>query len=292
LGACGAPARDDGTPPFREATVPVILISRGTMSGATLLVQRLAECTGFRCVAREDLVALANRRGELAHQIVERLGDPAQGYEELCELRRPYVILMRAALLELAASDDLIYHGYSGHLLLPPISHFVRIRINAPAALRIRMTMERLRCTEAEAKAHIARDDEQRVRWARFLYGQDIRDPSHYDLCVNLERLSIVTSTNVLCALKDDEACQATAESAAAVERLLLETRVEAALASDERTADIELSAQAAGGCVSITGQYLDDVRRSAVLAIAAGVAGVTEAQYRYGFAPAFGVRS
>jgi cytidylate kinase len=272
--------------------MPVILISRGTMSGVTLLVERLRDCTGFGCVAREHLVALVNQHGELAQRIVERLGNPAQDYEQLCELRRPYVILMRAALLEYAARDNLIYHGYSGHLLLPPLHHVVRIRINAPIAMRIAMTMRRLQCSEEAAKAHITRDDEERVRWARFLYGRDIRDPSLYDVCINLERMSIATACNLLCALKDDAECQATPASVEAVERLRLATRVEAALATDERTAEIEVGAQATDGRVTITGPYVDDARRETVLDIARAVAGVGEVDYRYGYAATFGAKS
>jgi hypothetical protein len=269
--------------------MPVLLISRGTMSGVTLLVQRLAECTGFGCVAREDLVAVVNRHGELAHRIVERLGNPAQGYEQLCALRRPYVSLMRAALLEYASRDNLIYHGYSGHLLLPPIHHFLRIRIHAPTDLRVRMTMERLRCTEEEARTHITNDDEARVRWARFMYGSDIRDPALYDVCLNLAHLSVETACNLLCALEGDAECQASAESVARVERLLLASRVEAAIATDARTAGIEASAEVADGKVTVIGPYVDDTTRDAAVAIASEVEGVREAEYRYGFAPAFG---
>ena len=268
--------------------MPVILISRGTMSGVTLLVDRLRECTGYRCVAREDLVARVNAYGELAHRIVEQLGNPAQAYEQVCDLRRPYVILMREALLELAEGDDLIYHGYSGHLLLPPIRHLIRARINAPTHLRIAMTMRRLACSADEAKAHITRDDEERVRWARFLYGRDIRDPSLYHLCVNLEWMSIATASNLVCALKTDDDCQATPASREAVATLLLATRVEAALATDERTADIELSAQVADGGITVAGQYLDETRRAAVLEIARRVAGGRDVAYRYGFAESF----
>jgi cytidylate kinase len=271
--------------------VAVVLISRGTMSGVTLLVQRLAECTGFTCVAREDLVALVNRHGALAQRIVERLSNPAQDYEQLCELRRPYVILMRAALLEYARRDDLIYHGYSGHLLLPAVPHFVRVRINAPAGMRVEMTMARLHCSAAEARAHIAKDDEERVRWARFMYGQDIRDPSLYDVCINLERTSIETACDLLCALKAASACQATRESAALVDRLLLASHVEAALVTDARTASLDVGAEVSDGRVALTGPYVDDARRAAVLEIARSVEGVTAVEYRYGFTPAFGVK-
>ncbi len=270
----------------------VVLISRGTMSGGKLLVERLSERTGVRCVSREDLVTLVNRHGELAQRIVERLSDAAKAYEDFCELRRPYLILMRAALLEYAQKDNLVYHGFSGHLLLPPIHHLWTIRIHAPRGLRVQMTMQRMRCTEVEAERYIERDDEERLRWARFVYGRDIRDPSLYDLCVNLKRMSIDMACNLVQGFMEDPACQATADSQKAIDQLLLATRIEAALSTDPRTDVIEAGARVSNGHAIVTGPYVDDARRDTVLEIAGHVAGVRDVEYRCGFVPEFGAEA
>jgi hypothetical protein len=266
----------------------VVLLSRGTMSGVALLVERLHQRTSVRCVSRENLVELVNRHGELAQRVVERVSDAARAYEDFCELRRPYLILMRAALLEYAAGDDLVYHGFSGHLLLPPIWHFRTIRIHAPVEMRVEMTMHRLGCGANEAKSHIERDDEARVRWARFMYGKDIRDPSLYDLCINLRRMSVGAACNIVQGLMQDPECQATPESRQAVQRALLAAQVEAALVLDPRTESIEAGVQVTNDRVVVTGPYVDDVRQAAVVEIARGVEGVTEVEYRYGFVPEF----
>ncbi|MGD8276879.1 MAG: cytidylate kinase family protein [Gemmatimonadota bacterium] len=270
----------------------VVLISRGTMSGSALLVDRLRQRTGVRCVSREDLVELVNRHGELARRIVDRLGDAARDYEEFCDLRRPYLIFMRAALLEYAREDDLVYHGFSGHLLLPPIPHFVTVRLQAPPELRVRMTMQRRGCTESEARSFIDRDDEERVRWARFVYGKDIRDPGLYDLCINLKRTGAEAAGNIVEGVMADPAWQATPESEATVERLWLATRIEAALLTDPRTDAIEAGARVSNGRVTITGPYLDDARRDAVVEIASGVARASDVEYECGFLPEFDAES
>jgi len=266
----------------------VVLISRGTMSGVKLLMDRLVERTGVRCVSREDLVTLVNRHGELAKRIVERLTDATKAYEDFCELRRPYLILMRAALLEYAQQDDLVYQGVSGHLLVPPIRHFRTVRIHAPRPLRMRMTMQRLQCTEAEADRYIDRDDEDRTRWARFMYGKDIRDPSLYDVCINLKHTSVDMACNIVQGVMEDPDCQATADSRRMVDRLLLATRIEAALLTDPRTDVIEVGARVTDGHAVVTGPYVDDARRDTVLEIAGGVEGVEDVEYRCGFVPEF----
>ena len=266
----------------------VVLLSRGTMSGVTLLVDRLCKRTGVRCVSRENLVGLVNRHGALARRVVEQVGNATRDYDDFCELRRPYVILMRAALLEYAAADELIYHGFSGHLLVPPIAHFLTVRIHAPVEMRVNMTMDRLGCDADEARRYIQRDDEDRVRWARFMYGKDIRDPSLYDVCINLERMSITSAFNIVQSLIEDPECQATAASQAAADAALTAARVEAALVTDPRTESIEAGAQVVDGRVVVTGPYIDETRLAAVLEVARGVRGVSDVEYGFGFAPAF----
>ena len=269
--------------------MPVVLVSRGTMSGVALLVKRFHEMTGLPCVSREDLVPLVNRHGALAQRVVETLGHATEAYEHFCELRRPYVVLMRTALLQYVARDNVLYHGYSGHLLLPSIPHLLTVRIQAPVELRVRMTMERLHCDEADAREYIREDDDNRIRWARFMYGKDIRDSSQYDLCINLERRSIETVCNIIAELIEDPTCQATAASRHEVEQLRLTTAVEAALVTDPRTELVEATAQVADGTVRVIGPYLEDAQVAAVLEVARGVAGVGDVEYQCGFVPAFG---
>lgn len=268
----------------------VVLISRGTMTGVARLVERLKSRTGVRCVSREDLARRVDRHGQLARDVVRRLGKATQEYEEFCDLRRAYVILMREALLEFAVHDDLVYHGYSGHLLLPPIGHFIRVRITAPLEMRVKMTQERLGCSKAEAEEYVRQDDEDRVRWARFMYGQDIRDPDLYDTCINLGRLTLDTACNLISQLLEDRDCQPTPESMRTVDELLLASRVESALAADPRTSMVEASAHATDGRLVLTGPYLEDAQLDTVVEIARGVDGVRDVKYEFGYTPSFAV--
>jgi len=265
--------------------MPIVLISRGTMSGVEPLVGCLRRRTGIPCVSREDLVKIVNRHGALAQRIVDRLGGAAQDYEAFCDLRRPYLILMRAALLEYARNDDLIYLGFSGHLLLPRLAHVLTFRLHASLAYRTTLTRQRLHCGEEEARRYVERDDEERVRWARFMYGRDIRDPGLYDVCINIERTSIDTTCGIIQEMLRDPDCQSTPASASAVERLWLGTRIEAALLTDPRTEAIEVRADVTDGGVTVIGPYLDDARHAAVLEVARAVPGADEATYEYGFA-------
>jgi len=169
----------------------VLLVSRGTMSGGQMLGECLAQQEGIRCLTREHLLAAVNQYGDLATRVTDQVARAIQSYEQFSELRRPYQILMRKALLESARQGHLAYFGYSGHLLLDRVRHFVRIRLIAPMELRIARTQQRLGYTEADAREYIRKVDQERLRWARLMYGRDIRDPALYDLRLNIERLSM-----------------------------------------------------------------------------------------------------
>ena len=268
--------------------MPVIFISRGTMSGAHLLVETIHAKTGIRCISHEDLVATVNRYGEIANRTLEKLEDASVAYGQFCDLRRPYLVLMRKALLEQITHGNFIYHGHSGHLLLPPVRHFVRVRIGAPVSLRVSMTMERLKCDEKEAHDYILKADEQRGKWARFVYGQDIKNPLLYDVYLNLSHMRLQGAAGILECILDQEAFQATPASQAEVERMRLATNIEAALVVDPRTAGFEINAEITDQEVQLLGPYLDQDERSLVLDVARSVPGVEKVQYIPGYKSRF----
>jgi cytidylate kinase len=265
--------------------MPVIFISRGTMSGVHLLVDCLHDRTGIHCISREDLTKIVNRQGELATRVLEKLAKATSAYDQFSELRWPYMVLMREALLEEIRADNILYHGYSGHLLLPVLRHFIRIRIEAPFDLRVKMTMQRLGCDESKAHDYIFEADDQRVRWARFMYGRDIRNTLLYDLHLNQEHVTIETACGILEHIMAAKDFQASTESQSEVERLHLAVRVEAALVTNPRTQAFEISAAAQNHEIRLTGPYLEDSELAAVKEIALAVAGVEKVQYRPGYA-------
>ena len=79
--------------------MPVIFISRGTMSGVRRLIDCLQDRSKVHCISREDLVKIVNRHGGLATRIVEKLATATSAYAQFSELRWPYIVLMRQALL-------------------------------------------------------------------------------------------------------------------------------------------------------------------------------------------------
>ena len=254
-----------------------------------MLGECLAQHEGIRCLTREDLLAAVNQYGDLATRVTAQVEKAIQSYERFSELRRPYQILMRKALLEYAREGQLAYFGYSGHLLLDRVRHFVAVRLIAPMELRIARTRERLGYTEVEAREYIHKVDQERLRWARLIYGQDIRDPALYDLCLNIERLSMEGACDMLRKVMHQADFQPTPESIVQVENNYIATQALASLATDPRTLQLELSATANNGRLRLVGPYLPDADMKTLLSIARSAPGVRDVAYEPGYAAAFG---
>jgi hypothetical protein len=264
----------------------VLLISRGSFSGAQTIAKCLAKNAGIVCLMREDLTAAVNAHGELANRITASIAQAASNYAEFSALRRPYKLLMRLALLDYVRADNVAYFGYSGHLLLPPIAHVVRVRLIAPIELRVAQHMARDNYTAERAREHIRQVDEERSRWTRFMYGKNLRDPELFDVCINLERLSFSAACRILSQVANQDEFQPTAESLTLVENLHLATHVLVVLVMDPRTTAIEVGATAQNGCVALEGPYLEEAELATLLEVARSVPGVREVQYTEGYSP------
>ncbi|MGA3125875.1 MAG: cytidylate kinase family protein [Candidatus Korobacteraceae bacterium] len=268
--------------------MPVLLVSRGSYSGAKTLADCLSKHAGWTCLTREDLIASVNAHGEIANQVIASVPRAAQHYAQFSLLRAPYKILMRLALLEYVRRGNMAYFGYSGHLLLPPISHVLRVRFLASMSLRIAQHQARDNFTVEQAREHIQQVDEERSRWARFVYGRNLREPELFDLCLNLDRISSPTACATLKNISEQPEFQPTPESLAAVENLYLSTRVLVALLEDPSTRTMEVAAMAKDGHITIEGPFLEDGESQKILEITGTVEGVKDVEYTEGYSHLF----
>jgi hypothetical protein len=244
--------------------------------------------TGWRCLTREDLVAVVNAHGELATRITKSIDTAVHDYGKFTALRRPYKILTLTALLDYAMQGDVAYFGYSGHLLLQRIPHALRVRILAPVERRVALLRDREELSQEQARERIRQVDEDRRRWTRFMYGRSLRDPELFDLSINLDCVSFSTACSILMHTAQREEFTPTEESLAELRDRHTGARVLAALVIDPRTSEIEIDAVARDGRVVITGAYLEASVRDVVLEVAAEVEGVTDVQYQEGYAESF----
>jgi len=253
----------------------IVTISRVSGSRGKELAERVANELGYGIVSREEVVQEAAHYGAAEDELREALLKPPGFLDRMQHERHRYLAFVQAALCERVQAGDVVYHGNAGHLLLPGISHVVRVRLIAPTELRDRVLREREDISDAEAVEQIEKLDREREKWTRFLYGVDWLDPRLYDLCINLRTLDVHDAEGLVIAAARSPRFEPTEESRQAMADLLLSSRVGAALAEDERTASAEVQLRARDGVIYLRGRLRPASLVDAVITVASGVEGV-----------------
>lgn len=265
-----------------------VLISRPTFSDGEEVARCLAGRLGVPCISRADLVREVDRKGAYAQRVVASLSRASHAYQQFSRDRRVFIVLMRRALLEMVRDHDLVYHGHACHFLVPDLPCSITVRVNAPEALRVQRAAERHQLSTEEARDIVRREDRERVRWARFMYGKDLRDPTLYDICICLGCLPRAPVCSMLATLVTDPELEPTSEQRERLEDIYLATSVEETLVLHPVTQELEVAALARGGAVRLVGPYLNPKAQSDVVAIAGSVPGVRSVSYEVGYAEAF----
>lgn len=231
----------------------IVMISSMYQSGREELALALARKTGWPVLSREELVDEARKLGiKMGRLEVAMIKTPGLS-EKLVREKELYLAFLTATLCEKGRQGDLIYHGRAGHLLLPGVSHRLRVGLTAPQEIRIKRTAQALGLTPDKAETYLAQLDEDVGKWIRYIHRVDGRDPNHFDLFFNLENMGLSNAAGILCATADLPDFQATPASLKLLNDLNLSSQAKLRLALDERTLQADLQVHADNGVITIT---------------------------------------
>jgi hypothetical protein len=125
--------------------------------------------------------------------------------------------------------------------LLQGIPHVLKVRIIADLEDRVQEEMKREKISAEEARRILQKDDEERRKWSKHLYGIDTWDPSLYDLVIHIKSITVDDAVNIIkCALKSPS-FQSTPESQKLIDEKSLAARVEAALIQEIPSVEVEV---------------------------------------------------
>ena len=236
------------------------------MWGGQAVAERAAQLMGSRCIGREDLIREAFKLDSSAEDHRAALHSDEHAWDKLASDRTTYVLTVTAALAGYAASNDLIYHGCAGHLLLKGIPAVLRVRVVAPKDVRIRVLMESRSVSREEAESFIKRIDESWARWTKFTYGVDWRDPLLYDLVINLEGVTVESACDCILHTAGRPEFTVTDEVRSKLADLALTCRAKLALAQNFVSQDLDLKVAARDGTIFIAAEKAQMAMPKAVL--------------------------
>ncbi|MGD8697780.1 MAG: cytidylate kinase-like family protein [Gemmatimonadales bacterium] len=179
--------------------MPIITISRGTLSGGRKTAECLAGMLGYPSLGREILQEAARKVGVPVEDLTGKLEAPPSLFARLTQERKNYLLAVQTVLAEHCTTGDLIYHGLSGQFLLKDLPGVLKVRLVAPLEMRVQaLTSAHHGMTSKAAEDFIRNVDEERRRWVRMMYGAEVEDTSHYDITVNLAWISIETACVII----------------------------------------------------------------------------------------------
>ncbi len=218
------------------------------------LAQNLAAKLGCRQASREELVEQATQAGIPVGKLEVAVLKQSTPRERLARLKSRYLAFITAALCQRAGqSDDLVYHGRAGNLLLSGVSHVLRVRLLSDGEQQLRQTMERLNLSLDKARQYQESLRQDVGRWVHYVHGAEMEELGGFDLVLNLGRMSLESAAAAICSMAQLPDFRPTPASRQLLDDLCLAARARDLLGRDERTAALDLGVSAQQGRVTVT---------------------------------------
>jgi cytidylate kinase len=219
----------------------IITISRGSYTRGKEIAEKVSQELGYECIAREALLEASKQFNVPEIKLIHAIQNAPSFIDYFSYGKEKYIAYIQTALLRHVQKDNVVYHGFAGHFLIKGVSHVLKVRIVADMESRTAIVMERDRVSREEAIHFLKIIDEQRRKWSQSLYGIDTREPSLYDIVLNINKLTVDDAVEIICDTVNQPKFQTTQESQNAMDDLLLACEVKAALIGVKP--DIEVSA-------------------------------------------------
>jgi cytidylate kinase len=255
----------------------IICVSKGAYSAGKELAQSLAKNLGHLCISRSELVEAATNEGISVGKL-EMAMVRGRGFSQRLALERDhYLAFSRAYLCERALAESVVYHGRTGHLLLPGVGNVLRIRAVQDLESRVAQVMKELSLEREAATRYIQDVDADRERWVRNMYGVAVDEPVNYDFTVTLQHLSVNNAASALVASAQLPDFQLTPASIRMLRDLHLGARARMALARDENTYRAAVKVRADQGVVTVNYLPQDSDAAPHIRRVLEGLSGVDD---------------
>ncbi len=251
----------------------VITFSREAHSGTQDLASLLAERLGYRLIAGEEIAQAVGARSGVRRTVrtLESEGRALSRLEQFgdrfADNTAAYGATLRAVIVELAASDDIVIVGHGAGQVLRDLRTALRVFVVAPVDERVTRVMAEGERDAGRARRIIEREDEESAAYLRYLFRIDWHDPHAWDLVVNTGRVDLSATLDMLERYAKSMVRDATERETLA--RLQLASRLEEAMVGDSGLGVAALRIRVKGGAVVLEGEALAQEDRERAEAIA-----------------------
>ncbi len=197
--------------------MPIITISRGSYYHGKSIADKLAKKLGYTCISRDQIIDNLEEFHLPEIKLLRGLNDAFSVLDRFPHGKQRFIAAIRSAILQRFMGGNIVYHGLVGHHFVRDIPHVLKVRIIADTEDRVADEMTREKISEEKARFVLKKDDEERRKWAMFLYGIDIMNPEAYNIILRIGHLSEDEAVDIIANAVTLPSFEETAESKAAL---------------------------------------------------------------------------
>ena len=162
----------------------VITISRQPYSCGDEVAKQISQSLGWELITRGKLLSEFLPDIVFAHDI-NMLKTSAKYYLNPFG-KTTFLDYIRKSLNEYAKTSSAVFAGFGSQMIFADFEDAVHIRIIAPQDIRINKVIEDYDLSEEEAEKILLTADRKQRRFITTLFEEDITDPTHYNLTINM----------------------------------------------------------------------------------------------------------
>src|SRR5215468_3070456 len=198
----------------------IITISRLTGSGGREIATATAEALHFQFIDRNAMDIVIDEQFPVRTEQLSRIKKDRRVYQEM----------VRSAIAEVAAAHNVVVLGSGAQFLFARVAASLHVQIVAPLPYRIARVMRLGNVDRPKAERIIEERDREKETFTRTLYGKDWRDPSYYDLVLNIDYFSNEIAAEIIVKAAKAKGIEATAvELPAHLREEILTTKLDVA---------------------------------------------------------------
>ena len=208
----------------------IITITTEAYSTGHALAESVARKMGYPCIGEEITTTAAEIYGISDTKINQTLKNSKSLLSPLFHRQHHIIACLEAVLMEKMLDPNLVYTGFLGLPKIQEVSHAIKVRIIASPEERIRRAQQKENISDkVAAEDRILKEDAQRKRWCKSVYGIDITDPGLYDLVVNLGHMESQDAVETIAMTASHKKFQPMTYSLNCMKNIALSSRIKAA---------------------------------------------------------------
>lgn len=169
----------------------IITMSRQMGSLGDEIAKATAEKLGYRYVDKSQISEVLSRLGFALSDIDKYDEKKPSVWQSLSIQKKLFALLIRAAVYELAAGNDVVIVGRGGQVILRGIPETLHVRVIAPLESRVSRLAAQEESEEKDARRLIRQNDRDSAGYLHTYFEADWDDSGLYDLVINTRSVTL-----------------------------------------------------------------------------------------------------